>query len=126
VVDVYALTNPQHTPWQVPSRVLFHDVACAPCYRSVCPEGHHQCLEGVPPERVVAAALTLMHRRPSGGSKEPALARASIGASSRPRVVDVHGAVGAALGGTAAAAGSAAVGAPARWASRRSKRASDE
>src|SRR5690606_8778075 len=24
VVDLYALTNPQHTPWQVPSRVLYH------------------------------------------------------------------------------------------------------
>ncbi|HEV7822759.1 MAG TPA: glycosyltransferase family 9 protein, partial [Burkholderiales bacterium] len=28
VVDLYALTNPQHTPWQVPNRVLFRDVEC--------------------------------------------------------------------------------------------------
>lgn len=63
VVDLYALTNPQHTPWQVPSRVLSHDVPCAPCYRSVCPEGHHLCLEGVAPERVVEAALELMRAR---------------------------------------------------------------
>ncbi len=28
VVDLYALTNPQHTPWGVPHRVLFHDVPC--------------------------------------------------------------------------------------------------
>ena len=41
VVDLYALTNPQHTPWRVPHRVLFHDVLCKFCYRSVCPEGHH-------------------------------------------------------------------------------------
>jgi len=59
VVDLYALTNPQHTPWQVPSKVLFHAVPCAPCYRSVCPERHHLCLEGVSPERVAAAALEL-------------------------------------------------------------------
>jgi lipopolysaccharide heptosyltransferase II len=26
VVDHYALTNPQHTPWRVPARVLSHDV----------------------------------------------------------------------------------------------------
>ena len=41
VVDLYALTNPQHTPWQVQSRVLFHDVPCRNCYKSVCPAGHH-------------------------------------------------------------------------------------
>ncbi|MEF2277444.1 lipopolysaccharide heptosyltransferase II [Deinococcus sp. YIM 134068] len=60
VVDLYALTNPQHTPWQVSSRVLSHDVPCRWCYRSVCPEGHHLCLRGVRPEEVVAAALELL------------------------------------------------------------------
>ncbi|GGX04544.1 hypothetical protein GCM10007242_07100 [Pigmentiphaga litoralis] len=59
VVDLYALTNPQHTPWQVPSRVLFHDVPCKFCYRSECPQGHHQCLRGVTPETVIAAAKEL-------------------------------------------------------------------
>ena len=39
VVDLYALTNPQHTPWKVPQRVLFHDVAHKYCYKSVCPLG---------------------------------------------------------------------------------------
>jgi ADP-heptose:LPS heptosyltransferase len=60
VVDIYALTNPQHTPWGVPSRVLFQDVPCRWCYRSVCPEGHHLCLRGVTPESVVAATLELL------------------------------------------------------------------
>ncbi|HJV51036.1 MAG TPA: lipopolysaccharide heptosyltransferase II [Noviherbaspirillum sp.] len=60
VVDLYALTNPQHTPWQVTSRVLFEDVPCRFCYKSVCPQGHHRCLEGVPPARVVGAALELL------------------------------------------------------------------
>ena len=60
VVDLYALTNPQHAPWQVPSRVLFEDVPCRYCYKSVCPEGHQQCLRGVSPERVVRAALDLL------------------------------------------------------------------
>ena len=31
VVDLYALTNPQHTPWMVRQRVLFHDVPCRNC-----------------------------------------------------------------------------------------------
>jgi lipopolysaccharide heptosyltransferase II len=60
VVDVYALTNPQHTPWMVPSRVLSNDVPCRWCYGSVCAEGHHLCLRGVEPRRVVDAALELL------------------------------------------------------------------
>jgi ADP-heptose:LPS heptosyltransferase len=60
VVDVYALTNPQHTPWGVPSRVLSHDVPCRWCYGSVCREGHHLCLRGVEPRAVAAAALELL------------------------------------------------------------------
>jgi lipopolysaccharide heptosyltransferase II len=59
VVDVYALTNPQHTPWMVESRVLNHDVPCRWCYSSVCREGHHLCLRGVPPAQVVDAALVV-------------------------------------------------------------------
>lgn len=58
-VCLYALTNPQHTPWQVSSRVLSFDVPCRWCYSSVCPEGHHRCLRGVPPALVVASALDL-------------------------------------------------------------------
>ncbi|RTZ48142.1 glycosyltransferase family 9 protein [Candidimonas sp. SYP-B2681] len=60
VVDLYALTNPQHTPWQVPHRLLYHDVPCKYCYRSICSEGHNGCLEGVEPEEVVQAALELL------------------------------------------------------------------
>jgi ADP-heptose:LPS heptosyltransferase len=60
VVDLYALTNPQHTPWQVASRVLFHDVPCRNCYKSVCPEGHHDCLKRVAPEMVASAAVELL------------------------------------------------------------------
>jgi lipopolysaccharide heptosyltransferase II len=60
VVDLYALTNPQHTPWLVSNRVLFSDVPCKFCYKSVCPEGHHECLRGVSPDRVVRAVLELL------------------------------------------------------------------
>lgn len=63
VVDLYALTNPQHTPWQVPSRVLFQDVPCRNCYKSVCPEGHHACLSGVPPVMVADAAIELLQEK---------------------------------------------------------------
>jgi lipopolysaccharide heptosyltransferase II len=60
VVDLYALTNPQHTPWKVRSRVLFQDVPCRFCFKSACPAGHHECLAGVAPERVVEAVLELL------------------------------------------------------------------
>jgi lipopolysaccharide heptosyltransferase II len=60
IVDLYALTNPQHAPWHVPSRVLYHDVPCRFCYRSVCPQGHHACLRLLDPERVASAARELL------------------------------------------------------------------
>jgi len=63
VVDLYALTNPQHIPWGVPNRVLSHDVDCKYCYKSVCPMQHHNCLRLVAPEAVVAAARELLATR---------------------------------------------------------------
>jgi lipopolysaccharide heptosyltransferase II len=60
VVDLYALTNPQHIPWLVPHRVLFHDVPCKFCYKSICPERHHDCLRLVNPTSVVQAAKELL------------------------------------------------------------------
>jgi lipopolysaccharide heptosyltransferase II len=63
VVDLYALTNPQHTPWGVPSRVLSFDVPCRNCFKSVCPYGHNDCLRRIPPGAVVDAALELLSER---------------------------------------------------------------
>lgn len=60
LADLYALTNPQHTPWQVESRLLFHDVPCRFCYKSACPQGHQDCLAKVAPARVVEAVCSLM------------------------------------------------------------------
>lgn len=62
VVDLYALTNPQHTPWRVPSTVLSHDVPCRNCFKSVCPEGHHHCLTLIAPERVTRACAHLWEK----------------------------------------------------------------
>lgn len=62
IVDLYAQTHPQHTPWQVPQRLLFHDVPCRNCLRSECPEGHHACLDEVEPEQAVAAIRDLMEQ----------------------------------------------------------------
>jgi lipopolysaccharide heptosyltransferase II len=63
VVDLYALTNPQHTPWGVEHRLLNRDVPCKLCYKSVCPTGNNDCLR-VAPEDVVRATLELLARDP--------------------------------------------------------------
>jgi ADP-heptose:LPS heptosyltransferase len=60
VVDLYALTSPQHVPWRVPYRVLYRDVSCRYCYQSVCPAGHHACLAGVKPAEVADAVRALL------------------------------------------------------------------
>lgn len=59
VVDLYALTDSRQTPWLVAHHVLNKDVPCRECFKSVCPQGHHECLRGVEVEDVVAAALQL-------------------------------------------------------------------
>jgi lipopolysaccharide heptosyltransferase II len=87
VVDLYALTNPQHTPWRVRSRVLFHDVPCRFCFKSTCPAGHHDCLGGVAPDRVVDAVLDLLGALPAGD----AVTTASSGAPVSPRSPAVLG-----------------------------------
>jgi len=63
VVDLYALTNPYHTPWMVPARVLNRDVPCKYCYSSVCPQVHNECLTLVPPAEVAASAIDLLQVR---------------------------------------------------------------
>jgi ADP-heptose:LPS heptosyltransferase len=60
VVVLYALTNPQHTPWLVRSHVLSHDVPCKYCYKSVCPLVHNNCLRLIAPELVIEAAGNLL------------------------------------------------------------------
>lgn len=62
IVNLYALTNPQHIPWHVTRRVLFQDVPCRFCYKSVCPEEHHHCLRLVEPNTVVQAAIDLLNQ----------------------------------------------------------------
>jgi lipopolysaccharide heptosyltransferase II len=91
VVDLYALTNPQHTPWQVESRVLFHEVPCRNCYKSVCPQGHHDCLEKVAPHQVIEAVRQLLEH----GRRRAGLAATQLPpeCTSAIREMDLAGAV---------------------------------
>lgn len=77
VVVLYALTNPQHTPWRVPARVLFRDVPCRCCYRSICPQVYHRCLEGVTVEEAVHAARELYAARAAAAERTRALTDAA-------------------------------------------------
>jgi lipopolysaccharide heptosyltransferase II len=52
-IVLYAMTNPQHTPWKGRSLVLSREVPCANCFKSICPMGHHDCLTKITPEDVV-------------------------------------------------------------------------
>lgn len=63
VVDLYALTNPQHAPWQVRHRLLYQPVPCHTCYQSLCPRGDNRCLSEVPPGSVAAAVQELLQER---------------------------------------------------------------
>jgi len=54
------MTNPQHTPWQVRNRLLYHDVPCRFCMKSVCPQGHNECLSKIAPAQVVEAVSSLL------------------------------------------------------------------
>ncbi|ERJ36291.1 ADP-heptose--lipooligosaccharide heptosyltransferase II [Burkholderia sp. AU4i] len=79
VVDLYALTNPQHTPWRVPHRVLNVDVPCRNCYRSACNQPGHPCLLGVRVDDVVAAVHALLRGRARHAQRTAARAAARGG-----------------------------------------------
>jgi len=64
VVTLLGPTDPRHTAHLLErQRVLFEDVACRPCGKSVCPIGDQRCLVRLAPERAVAAAAELLATR---------------------------------------------------------------
>ena len=60
VVDLYALTNPQHAPWQVRHKLLFRPVPCRNCLQSICPQPHHACIDDVNADDVITAVQELL------------------------------------------------------------------
>jgi lipopolysaccharide heptosyltransferase II len=61
LVDIYAKTNLQHTPWNTVSKVLYYDVQCIACQRGVCPEIKHEITDVVTPQDIVQASLQLLN-----------------------------------------------------------------
>jgi ADP-heptose:LPS heptosyltransferase len=68
VVALFALTNPpeQWGPWRAPHRMLWQETPCRLCYSRICPT-EHECLTGVSPETVVAAAADLLALHENSG-----------------------------------------------------------
>lgn len=84
VVVLYALTNPQHTPWQVPARVLNEPVPCRHCLQSRCPLGTQDCLQRVRDPHVVAAVLELLQPDRGVAARHPKAISPATGQPVRP------------------------------------------
>ena len=66
-VPLVTLFGPTHPDWTATNypreRIVRVDVDCGPCQQRICPLGHHQCMEAVSVDMVVAAARGLLGRR---------------------------------------------------------------
>jgi heptosyltransferase-1 len=59
-VAIFGPTSAARTgPYSKLARVVTHPVACAPCYRRVCPYGHQNCLRQLEVETVLAEVRAL-------------------------------------------------------------------
>ncbi len=61
---VVTLFGPTHIAWTRTYHPhawhLFHPVACGPCQRPVCPEGHHRCMRELTPDHVFRTACRVL------------------------------------------------------------------
>lgn len=59
-VAIFGPTNPAQTgPYSQAAAVVTHPVGCAPCYRRMCPYGHHDCMRQLDVETVFARVQAL-------------------------------------------------------------------
>ncbi|MDD5271478.1 MAG: lipopolysaccharide heptosyltransferase II [Methylovulum sp.] len=53
IVAIYGSSDPGFTPpLNARAQILSINLACAPCFKRVCPLGHTDCLQGIKPEHV--------------------------------------------------------------------------
>ncbi|WP_292660782.1 lipopolysaccharide heptosyltransferase II [Nitratifractor sp.] len=64
-VAVFGPTRWRETSqWKNPhSRIVRHDLSCAPCMKRSCPLRHHDCMKGIEASEVLAAAHSLLSGR---------------------------------------------------------------
>lgn len=54
LVAVYGSSTPDYTPPLSPrAEVVYHALACSPCFKRSCPLGHTDCLNGITPDEVL-------------------------------------------------------------------------
>jgi len=54
-VAIFGPTNPDRTgPYSPAATVVTHPLECAPCYRRICPLGHHDCMRRLDVKTVLA------------------------------------------------------------------------
>ncbi|MEZ5963513.1 MAG: lipopolysaccharide heptosyltransferase II [Planctomycetota bacterium] len=65
VVCVMGPTDPRYTNYCLDETILVRkELECSPCHRKVCPLGHHECMQGLGVDEVVAAGDELLARAP--------------------------------------------------------------
>jgi heptosyltransferase-2 len=53
VVGIYGSSTPDYTPpLSEHAAVVYHRLACSPCFQRICPLGNTPCLTGITPEQV--------------------------------------------------------------------------
>jgi len=64
-VAVFGATNPDRTrPWaNSKTRIVRHELACAPCGKRTCPLKHHECMKRIESREVIDTALSLIERK---------------------------------------------------------------
>ena len=61
VVVLMGPTDPRYTNANLEkTRVIRHELQCSPCHEKVCPLGHHNCMTGIEPGRVLEESKNLL------------------------------------------------------------------
>jgi heptosyltransferase-2 len=62
VVVIMGPTDPRYTCANLEKTIVIRKhLACSPCHRKICPEGHHNCMRRITPEEVLLACIELMN-----------------------------------------------------------------
>ena len=70
VVAVFGSTDHIATgPWCDQFRIIRNPMDCSPCKKTICPQGHLQCMESISPEQVFRAVKELLEKSLAKESK---------------------------------------------------------